>query len=146
MADFGLAKQIIQDNLSFTADTGAQLFRAPETASTYYGLPADVWSFGIFLSCLFEHDLDESVTMDDPIPKIYMDMMSRSHLEYSASTKKQAYQKVASSPFKDLTLKCLSWEPASRPSFTMIRDDLAKIEETQDIERFRQFPPGMRRI
>lgn len=47
--DFGLAREILDENRKMTAKTGSIRYMAPEVANgRHYGFPADVYSFGVF--------------------------------------------------------------------------------------------------
>lgn len=108
--DFGLAREIPSDpNHLMTGATGSCRYMAPEVAlSQQYGLPADVYSFGIFLF--------ECCTLIKPF-----DRMSRSeHAEkVTQGGNRPAFHVTCATPksLQKLAKSCWTRSPKARPDF-----------------------------
>ena len=111
--DFGLAREIPLDSCRrMTGATGSCRYMAPEVAlSQQYGLPADVYSFGIFLF--------ECCTLIKPF-----DRMSRSeHAEkVTQGGQRPAFHVTCATPksIKNLVKSCWTRSPKSRPDFRRV--------------------------
>eukprot|EP00545_Synedropsis_sp_CCMP1620_P010208 CAMPEP_0119032172 /NCGR_PEP_ID=MMETSP1176-20130426/41920_1 /TAXON_ID=265551 /ORGANISM="Synedropsis recta cf, Strain CCMP1620" /LENGTH=185 /DNA_ID=CAMNT_0006988583 /DNA_START=156 /DNA_END=714 /DNA_ORIENTATION=+ len=128
--DFGLAREILPcSSRKLTGATGSRRYMAPEVAmSCPYGLPADVYSFGVFLY--------ECATLHKP----YGDMKAIGDMSRSEHIEKVIYgryrppfdSRCESSALRRLIQKCWAKSAKSRPDFTHIIEQLKEELKTMD--------------
>lgn len=129
--DFGLAREILpRSSRKLTGATGSRRYMAPEVAmSCPYGLPADVYSFGIFLY--------ECTTLRKPYSK-----MSRSeHIEKAIYGRyRPPFDSRCESPgLRRLIQKCWAKSPRSRPDFPHVIEQLKEELDTMNKKEEKQI-------
>lgn len=119
--DFGLAREIVDDERRMTASTGSRRYMAPEVAfGDFYDVSADVYSFSIFLW--------ELMTLDKPF--VHMSRTVHEELVLSGGLRPKVTKATGSPRLQRLLQKGWSVNPATRPTFATIVAELREdIEE-----------------
>lgn len=117
--DFGLARDLrdMDDNRRLTGSTGSMRYMAPEVyKGEDYGLPADVYSFGLFLW--------EVSTLKKPYARMTGDELVES--VFNGTLRPKVNWQCGSLRIQKLLRRCWDVAPSVRPSFSEINEILSE--------------------
>jgi serine/threonine protein kinase len=143
IADFGLAR-LVEDSINMTMAVGCPLYMAPElyAGSEGYGLPVDVYAYGVLLYQVFTKELQ----LDEPPPGKPSGKSSgqASTVMVPRIVKGARLRRHPNIPdmFWELITQCWSQNPRDRPSFSEIVDQMrggAFVIRGTDMERYREY-------
>lgn len=135
VADFGLAR-IVNTNTGMTSQIGTPHWTAPEVVETkYYSTSADVYSFGIVMW--------ELLTRDEP----YRNVPNFTVYRVIEQDLRPSVPPDACVPFVQLMKRCWARDPALRPNFEEIVEQLEVITLVNELfdqtwERIRAIYPA----
>ncbi|GMR39698.1 hypothetical protein PMAYCL1PPCAC_09893, partial [Pristionchus mayeri] len=121
VGDFGLSRAVGLDHENYHSQ-GRKLplkWMAPESLANYcFSTQTDVWSFGILLFEILT--LGGTPYADWPATELFDRLKGGERMVKPDNCSDQLY---------DIMLKCWSDNPSDRPSFTVLRKDLAELLE-----------------
>lgn len=138
VSDFGLGKIHVSDNhsASYSKDRGAALFRAPEVrTSSKYDRKCDVWSFGIVMWSLKNHNIKDDnrvkqYQFEEGSEDLIKKMKSIMGAEFAPfGQRRMGAMRDVSPEFREIVESCLRLDPKKRPEFYEIVKLLSAIKK-----------------